>query len=190
MADERSKVRSLADEDIKQIVTPVSTDVTSEVVTALPTAIDRQRTIVTALESQLREEQVDLDLLKEEGRKFYTASGAIKDTSGESRLTKTYPELLAKVAILEERMAALETALPLQRDRYSKLSWQQSMEQFGFFSSFLSYAIILLVGIALDRLMRLVLMRRLGPTGKRYHIAKILSAVIYVFTAVDLIPLM
>lgn len=186
ITQERARIRKLADEEIKQVIAPaISLDGSDE--TALPKAMDRQRSVVSALDERLRERKVDLDILKEEEKKYYLLPGSATGATEEFRLTKTYPELLAKKAILEERITALETALPLQRDRLSKLSYQQSFEQFAFLVSFLSYAAIILFGVILDRLLRRLVIGKIEKKGHRYLVSKVLSAAIYILTGLWLL---
>lgn len=180
IADERARVRGAADAEVKQITMPTDIPATEE--TATPKALDRQRAIVRTLEETLRERKVDLDLLKAEEKNVYLSPASASGSNADLQITKTYPELLAHVAILEERIAAIETALLLQRDRESALQRSQIFEQFGFLFDFLSYVVIVLVGIVIDRVMRRILIGRFHATGKRYLIAKILAAVIYTIT--------
>ena len=181
IVEERARIRTQADDEVKDIVAPASSVDTSDK-TALPKAFDRQRTVVTALQERLREHKVDLNLLKEEETRYYASGSPAATPNDEFRLTKTYPELLARKTILEERIAALETALPLQVDRQSKLQREQIFEQFAFLFSFLWYLGIVLSGILIDRILRRILVGRIEEKGRRYLITKVLSAAIYVFT--------
>jgi|GEM_PF-359237 len=179
---ERARILTQADLEVKQIVAPATSIDVSDA-TALPKALDRQTSVVTALQEALRERKVDLDLLREEERKYYLSPDSATGGFLESRLTKTYPELLAKKAILEERIAALDQALPLQLDRQNKLSRQQSLEQFTFLFSFFSYAAIIALGVIVDRILRRMIVGRIGEKGRRYLISKSLTSVIYLLTA-------
>jgi len=123
---------------------------------------------------------VDLDLLSAEERKYYIApisgTGSATDTL---RLTKSNGELLAKKAVLEERINALTAGLSLQQDRLSKLNWQQWLEQFRSLFGLLSYVLIILGAIVLDRVVRRRMAKRFSEKGRRYLFAKMMTAGIY-----------
>lgn len=177
--DERSRMRVLADKEVKDLVEPNEKDAQT-VDTATPTkAVDRQRTIVQLLEDQLRDRKADLELLKEEEQQYYKDAPPVDESSESLRLTKTYPELLAKKAILEERIGALESGLVLQEDRLSKLNRTQWLEQFTTLFGFFSYLLIILGAVFLDRILRRRVAKRFEEKGKRYIIAKFVSAGIY-----------
>ncbi len=181
--DERSKMRILADKEVKDLVEPNEKD-TQTVDTATPTkAVDRQRTIVQLLEDQLRDRKADLELLKEEEQQYYKDALPVDESSESLRLTKTYPELLAKKTILEERITALESGLVLQDDRLSKLNRTQWLEQFKTLFSFLGYLAIILAAVILDRIIRKRVAKRVEEKGKRYLIAKFVTAGIYTLAA-------
>jgi small-conductance mechanosensitive channel len=187
IANERSRIRAQANTEAKDIVSPANTTEPTDT-TSLPTAIERERSVVNALEENLNERKVDLDLLNEEEKKCYSTPG--KDAcpaTDQFRLTKTYPELLAKKAVLEERIAAFNTALPLQRDRQAKLMQEQSLDQFAFLLSFLGYAAILIGGIILDRILRRIIVGKFEQKGHRYLISKIITTVIYLLVVLWLL---
>lgn len=182
IVDERARVRTMADKEVKALVDQSDKDDQALDTMALPKAIDRQRAIVQQLEEQRRNRAVDVDLLSEEERKFYLSDAA--DTEADVlRLTKTHGELLAKKAILEERIAALDAGLALQNDRLSKLNREQWIDQFSSLFGFGSYVLIILGAIVLDRFIRKRLAKRLETKGGRYLISKIVTAIIYVLTS-------
>src|SRR3989344_4701772 len=81
---------------------------------ALTKAVDRQRNVVTGLQERLRDIKADLDLLQTEERHFYLEEESTGSGAGTFRLTKTHPELLAKKALLEERINGLNAVIDLQ----------------------------------------------------------------------------
>ncbi len=179
ITDERSRIRLLADKEVKALIEPVDTTL-QPIEAAAPTkAVDRQRTIVQLLEDQLRDRKADLELLKEEEQQYYQNPIGSSDVSDALRLTKSHPELLAKKAILEERIDALQSGLSLQNDRLSKLDRNQWLEQFQKLFGFLSYIAIILAAIVLDRFIRKRVARRVEEKNKRYLIAKFVTAGIY-----------
>lgn len=176
IADERSRIRTQADKEVKALVTPPkeeSADQTSK-------EIDRQRSIVTLLTQQIKALKVDTDLLSEEEQKYYSATDAGKQAPPDAiLLTKSHAELLAKKAILEERIAAFNAGLSLQQDRLSKLNWEQWLDQFQTLFGALSYVFIILGAVILDRLVRRRVAGRIEAKGQRYLVAKLVSAGIY-----------
>ncbi len=183
IVDERSKIRILAEREVKDLVDPAEKDSQTIDTTAPTKAVDRQRTVVQLLEDQLRDRKADLELLKEEEQQYYSNPTAVDESSEGLRLTKTYPELLAKKAILEERIAAMESGLVLQNDRLSKLNRTQWLEQFKTLFGFLGYIAIILAAVILDRIIRRRVAHRFEEKGKRYLIAKFLTAGIYTLAA-------
>ncbi|MBP7114259.1 MAG: mechanosensitive ion channel [Candidatus Peribacteraceae bacterium] len=182
IADERLRIRKQADEEVKAIVSPAGTDDQLIDTAGLPKAVDRQRTLVTSMEEQQRGLKVDLDILAEEEKKYYLPISGTGSTDS-LRLTTSHGELLAKKAILEERINALEAGLTLQHDRLSKLSRTQWYEQFAYFFGFLRYAAVILGAIIIDRIIRKRLVGRIEVKNRRYLVAKIVTTVIYSTTA-------
>ncbi|MSR67655.1 mechanosensitive ion channel [Candidatus Peribacteria bacterium] len=179
IADERTKIRILADEEVKTLVEPSERDPQTTDTAAPTKAVDRQRAVVQLLEDHLRDRKADLELLNEEEQKYYKDASPQIDTDDNLRLTKTHPELLAKKAVLEERIDALDAGLVLQKDRLSKLNRTQWLEQFTTLIGFFSYVLIILGAVFLDRVLRRRVARRFEEKGKRYIVAKFVSAGIY-----------
>lgn len=187
ITEERAKIRIQADKEVKSIVEPATKEEATADQIALPKAIDRQRAIVTSLEENLRDRKVDIDLLSDEEKKYYTGTlfgtGAIDDLKS----TKSYPELKAKKAILEERIASFQTGLSLQNDRLNKLTSDQRWEQFsGLFGS-VSYLLFIIIALIIDRLLRRRIVKRIADKGRRYIVAKVVSASIYTIAIVLMI---
>lgn len=179
ITEERAKIRTQADKEVRSIVEPATKEEATADQTALPKAIDRQRAVVTALEENLRDRKVDIDLLSDEEKKYYTGTLFGTGAIDELKTTKSYPELKAKKAILEERISALQAGLTLQSDRLSKLTSDQRLEQFDRLFSGTSYVLILLSAVILDRLLRRRIVKRIQEKNRRYIVAKVMSAGIY-----------
>src|SRR3989344_3392663 len=121
---ERARIRTLIDDELNTLVNESMHDEAAED-GDLATAVERQRGLVQGLEQRLNERKVDLDLLeKEEDR--YTAPD-VTEQPPEGGSTKNYEELLARKAEHEERIAALQFFLQPQRERLSKLLFQERL---------------------------------------------------------------
>ena len=176
IADERTRIRSLIDDELNAFLNTRAAEETEG--TNLMSAVDRQRGTVAALEERLRDRQVDLDLLSEEEKKFYLSDSPPVD-EGAYRLTETHAELLAKKAILEERIIAVEFFLAPQRERLSKLTFQWRLEQFAGFINVGKYVLLLLVIFFLERFIRLRFLIRIQNRTRRYAAMKIFTTVVY-----------
>ncbi len=184
IADERARIRTQADKEIKVLVEPSTKDDLSTDKSALPKAIDQQRALVDQLSQLIKTSKVDLDLLGEEERKYYAEPDTVVVTPpDEIRLTKTHGELLARKAILEERINALNAGYTLQQDRLSKLGREQWLDQFQTLFGSLTYLAIILGAVILDRIVRRRVAGRIEAKGQRYLIAKLVSAGIYTVAA-------
>jgi small-conductance mechanosensitive channel len=138
------------------------------------------------MEEQVRGLNVDVDLLSEEEQTYYSPTSGTGSTDA-LRLTTSHGQLLAKKAILEERINALDAGLALQYDRLNKLNRTQWMEQFSFFFGFLSYGVIIVGVILADRMIRRRLVKRVKEKNRRYLIAKIVTASLYSVTTLWLL---
>ncbi len=177
--EELRKIRKAIDAELKQSVATQTAEDAADPA-ALPRALDRQRGVVDSLEQSVSEHKVDLDLLEEEERKYYLNTAAGTGTSlDDLRITASYAELLAKKAILEQRIAAYDSVLSLQRDRLDKLANEQRFQQFGTFFDILWYAVIILLAIAADRLLKRMFVGRIEKNQQRYLASKALTGVVY-----------
>lgn len=173
---ERERIRQRATEEVEALIAK-ETDPETEVA---GTALDRQRALVSVLEEERKDRQVDIDLLNEEEQRFYI--GQPLNGTGSTdvlRQTNSHAELLAKKAILEERISVLEENLALQEDRENKLSRDVTLQQFGSLIELLRYVGIIIGAIVLDRLIRKHLVRKIKTTNRRYFFLKISTAAIY-----------
>lgn len=182
IADERLRLRTQADTEVRTLVEPASGTPVASDGTLLPSAINAQRTLVEKLQQFLQGLTVDLDLFRAEERRYYIAPQTGTGSSDALRLTVSHGELLAKTAVLEERIQAFEAGLSLQKDRLSKLNRTQWYEQFSSLFGFLTYVLLILVTIVLDRMIRRTLVGRIQRKNRRFLVAKIVTAGLYGLT--------
>jgi small-conductance mechanosensitive channel len=185
--EERARIRSLVEREIQDFIASTLGEGATGEAADLPKALDRQRTIVTGLEERLRERNVDLDLLLEEEKKYQEEPAAGTGAFAEYRLTQSFPELLGKKAILEERITALEAALPLQQERLQKLTRQSRIQQFAVFIRIGTYLGILLGIIFLEKLIRRRLLGNIQNVSQRYLSTKLFTLTVYTVTVVWLL---
>lgn len=180
--DERADIRNLIEDELSTTIAPVLEEeyINEEELTK---AVDRQRKVITALQERQRDRKVDLDLLKTEEQRFYldanTATGA---GLNKFRLTKSYPELLAKKAILEERIATLDALLLLQETRLNQLINDQRLQQFAVLITIAKYFGIVMIILILERIVRTVLLSRISNIDHRYTTTKFFTSTVYVLT--------
>ncbi|TSD00063.1 MAG: mscs mechanosensitive ion channel [Candidatus Peregrinibacteria bacterium Greene1014_49] len=189
ISEERSQIRAAIEKEVR--LTPRPSEETPTPPgdgQVLPTAIDQQRALVTGLEERLKERRVDRDLLLAEEEKYYgetppTDTGETDDF----RLTKSHEELLAKVAIAEERIAVLESVLSLEQERLSKLTRDQWIAQFGDIIAILTYIATFIGIIVGERLIRSILAHRIMQPQKRYVATKIFTTITYMIVLIWLL---
>lgn len=187
IADERSRIRSLIDEELNALVNPQPVE--GEAPQDLRGVVERQKSIVNALEERLQERKVDLDLLLEEEKEYYLAPG--EEDEGEAyRLTETHAELLAKKAILEERIAALGFFLLPQQERQQKLAWQQRIEQFSFTFTIGKYVFALLLIVFAEKFIRTRVLTKIQNRNRRYTVMKMFASGVYLLVMLWLLGLL
>ncbi|MFH0769842.1 MAG: hypothetical protein V1926_00515 [Candidatus Peregrinibacteria bacterium] len=175
IADERLKIRAIIEEEINTFVK--SQEQTDQ--TDITGVLDRQRTLVDVLNERMDGSKVDLDLLdKEEGLykdALAAGTGVLKEGF---RTTKTYPELLAKKAILEERIDVLKHVIASQNERLSKLKSEEWKRSMTVLLNILSTIAIFLLIIWLEGVIRKQFLRIQHRTV-RYAISKTFTIVVY-----------
>lgn len=186
IARERTAMRQLFAKDLDAFINPTQDTSKPEQTADERSALAKQQTLVRALEQRVSEAKVDIDLLHKEDRTIYGQS--VQFGTGAVRLTSSRPELLARVAVLEEEVAAIEQVLPAQQERLDKLRTEQRLEQFSLVISIGKYLLGILFVIACERMLRLRLLPRMIPDqGRRYALAKTLATVVYGTLAIFLI---
>ena len=180
IATERERIRALFDDEVGRLVEALSKSPEGEAPGGVG-AYERQRSLVTALQARLDEVKVDSDLLGEEERTIYKNSPLARSTGPleEGRITESYPELLAKRAVLEESARAIESAASLQQDRLQKLGSRQRFEKLSTVAWSLRYLLIVLIIVALERFVRLRFFVQIVDRNRRYFLMKLFTAVTY-----------
>ncbi len=182
IVEEREVIRNTIEEELNAIVAIPADEEQIESSGELSKALDRQRNIIRSLEERLRERKIDLDLLKAEEAKFYLEGGASTGAIAEFRTTKSHQGLLAKRAVLEERIVVLESLIPHQKERLNRLVDDQRMQQFGSLIHVGTYVLILIVIWLFEKLVRQFILLRIPNQSVRYSAVKFFSGGIYSLT--------
>jgi len=172
---ERSVIK---DEMSKELASQIkSTEETNTSSTDLGPVLEKQRSLVTSLNGSIDAAKADISLLeKEEG---YYKSGT-KPVEGIVTLTKTYPELLAKKAVLEDRLEVLQAFLKPQNDRLNNLKSEQQWKNIGILIGILTYVGIILLVFWLERTFRNTILDHIQNRRARYVITKAFTFTVYV----------
>lgn len=184
IADERNDLRNLIEDELSGTFSPVYDEEILDTEEDLTKAVDRQRAVISAIEERIRDRKVDLELLQKEESIYYKAQAGTGATSTNFRLTKTYPELLAKKAVLEERIAVLESLRNLQNARLEQLVYDQRIQHFRVLITVGTYVLIILVILFLEKLIRKRLLSRISDLDKRYSITKTFTSSVYILVSV------
>lgn len=156
----------------------------------LATGRQRQEKVLSFLEEERQESAVDLSLLQEEEKSVYLAPATATGTLEEYRLTQSHSDLLAKKASIEERITAIESLLPLQKERLQKLNTRQWIERFSLLIRIASIGGMFLAFILLERFIRLLLLRRFKQPNQRYLFSKIFPGIVYTILGIWVIGLL
>jgi len=181
IVEERSHIRAAIEKEVRNTPRPSEEAQTPPTDgQELPTAIDQQQGLVVSLEERLKERRVDRDLLLAEEEKYYgetppTDTGETDDF----RLTKSHEELLAKVAIAEERIGVLESVLSLEQERLNKLTRDQWIAQFGDIIAILTYIASFIAIVVVERMVRGLIAHRIPQAQKRYVATKLFTTITY-----------
>ncbi len=145
-------------------------------------AVKKQQQLLASLEEQQREMQADMDLLRVEEQRIYkpgvvAGSGTILDD--QYRLTKTYPELLARLTILDARSEVTTAFITLQQDKLSRLQTQARWELLGTYFKGFKYLIILLLIVFAESALRRLLAGKIRDPSRRFHATKFVTMAAY-----------
>ncbi|MCA9370658.1 MAG: mechanosensitive ion channel [Candidatus Peregrinibacteria bacterium] len=180
IADERASIRDLVEEELTKTIAPVLEEEYVDA-TELTKAVDRQRNVISALQERLSDRKVDLGLLITEEQRFYTGTGTGSGaTNHKFRLTKSYPELLAKKAVFEERIAVLNSLIALQETRLKELLHDQRLQQFSLLISVGTYLAIIILILLIERGFRKVVLSRIKNLDHRYTATKMFTSSVYI----------
>jgi small-conductance mechanosensitive channel len=183
--DERSRIKAAIEKEVRKLSEPSKEPAVPADGQELPSAIEQQRTVVSGLEERLKERKVNLDLLLAEEKKYYGEVPPPPAVDGEEfRLAKTHEELLAKVAIDEERVSVLESVLSLEQQRLRKLNRDQWLVQFGDIIRILTWIGILAAIVVIERVIRSIIAHRIPEPERRYLATKLFTAAMYTIVTV------
>jgi small-conductance mechanosensitive channel len=185
IVDERGRIKAAIEKEIRKTAEPPKEPATPEDAGNLPTAIEQQRTVLTGFEERLKERKVNRDLLLAEKEKYYGSTPPPTPEEGEDfRLAKTHEELLAKIAIDEERIAVLESVLSLEKQRLGKLNRDQWIAQFGDIIRILTWIGILVGVVLIERIIRSLIAHRIPEAERRYVATKLFTTATYTIVTV------
>lgn len=180
--DEREEIRNAIEAELTVLVAVPADEEVIDDSGELSRALDRQRNLIAALQERVRERRIDLDLLAAEEDRFYvqpSGTGAV----AQFKTTTSYPHLLARKAVLEERIAVLQILIPHQNERLSRLILEQRKQQFGSIINIATYLLILLFIWLIEKLIRRFLLTTIPNRSLRYTVIKIFTGGVYTATA-------
>lgn len=177
IVDEREEIRKKIESEITTGF-DVSIDIDTIAETELVKSQEKQKQLVEGLKQRLRERTIDLQLLDSEEKNIYLAADASQKE--QFKTTNSHAELLAKRAVLEERVRVLESLIPLQENRLGLLTQRQRIVQFGVFINIGMVLLILLAVYATEKTIRHFLLSKISNDNKRYTITKSFTAIVYI----------
>lgn len=148
-------------------------------------ALDRQRVIVSSINQHIDAAKADLSLLEKEESLYrqLQKSGTGAMPSDQILLTKSYPELLATKAILEERLSVLQAFQKTQGVRLATLKREQQVRSIGILFGILTYLAIFFIVFWVERLVRNLLLNHISHSRLRYAVTKVFTFVVYITLA-------
>ncbi|MDD5074861.1 MAG: mechanosensitive ion channel [Candidatus Peribacteraceae bacterium] len=168
----------IKDEMRKELASQIkSTEGTNTSGTDLGPVLEKQRSLVTSLNGSIDAAKADISLLQKEESSYKSGT---KPEEGVVTLTKTYPELLAKKAVLEDRLEVLQSFLKQQNDRLNNLKAEQQWKDLGVLIGILTYVAIVLLVFWLERVFRNTLLDRIRNRRVRYVMTKAFTFIVYV----------
>lgn len=178
--DERAAIRSEFEKEFTKTIKDLEQDQAEPADLVL--ALDRQRSIVDSINQRIDERKADLSLLDREEAyyKQIKKSGTGSLPSDQILFTKSYPELLAKQAILKERLAVLQAFQKTQEERLNTLKQEQQVRNLGILFSILTYLAIFFAVFWVERLVRNLLLSHIRHRRVRYGVTKVFTFVVYV----------
>ncbi|MDD5025852.1 MAG: mechanosensitive ion channel [Candidatus Peribacteraceae bacterium] len=177
IADERLRIRTQIEDELAAFVkanTAASSDTTD-----LSRVIDQQRTVVSSLSERVDSSNVDLGLLKKEEIFYKEGKPAGTGAVQPFMTTTSYPELLAKKAVLVERIDVTKTVLAAQETRLSKLKSEQQWKNISVLMNILFYIFVFIIVIWLEGVIRKAMLLHIHHRGIRYTATKVFSLVVY-----------
>jgi small-conductance mechanosensitive channel len=176
IADELLSVRLLVETELNALVTPKDIEETLDPEKSL----DRQRSVIAALQDRIKERKVDLALLQKE--ELLYKEGVLTQTgrtAGVVQITDSYPELLARKAILQERIQILTQLIQKQQERGRRLEDVQRRRDVMLLLTILAYIGVFLGVLWVERFIRTVVLVLIPHRTIRYAVTKTFTIVIY-----------
>lgn len=175
---ERSRIRTAELKEINALVHPPAEPAEDNV--SPGAVLEQQKALVETLRARRQAAKVDLDLLKKELTSLTdgTAPDAVELTP--AQLVQAKADILARQAMLEERIAATDEILPQQEDRLNRLAAQQRSEQLVGVVRIVGVALVLIVIVLAERLVRRQLIGRIRNRNHRYLAMKLFTGFVYV----------
>lgn len=167
---ERARVRNLESQDLQTVVESATND--SD--TSAGAAVQKQRTLVQTLQDRRAEASVDRDLAVDEEASI--EQGA--DPNDAEQRT-AHADVLARHAVLQERIAAIDQVLTVQKDRLDRLESQERMATANQVFWLMLFLAVIAVIVILERWVRKILLSRIQESNRRYFATKIFTGFIY-----------
>ncbi|MFH0851301.1 MAG: hypothetical protein V1876_00960 [Candidatus Peregrinibacteria bacterium] len=180
--NERAAIRQEIEQGLTKTIqtagkTPEATD--------LVRVLDQQRSIVSLLSQRIDAAKADIALLEKEAAYYVqrAKTGTGSPPPGLIMQTKSYPELLAKKAILGEQLSALQAMQNTQQERLDELQSEQQVRDIGVLFNILTYLAIFFGVFWAERLVRNLLLHHIRHRRVRYAATKVFSFIVYVTLA-------
>lgn len=167
---ERARVRNLLTQELQVLVESVTRDAE----TTTGAAVNKQRTLVETLQDRRSEASVDRDLLVDE-----EAAIAQAPAETEEQQRPEHAEVLARHAMLQEKVAALDQVLTTQKERLERLESQERLQTSTRVFWLILFIAIVFVIIFVERWIRKWLLSRIQESNKRYFFTKIFTGFVY-----------
>lgn len=177
---ERTKANAEIQENVRLFIeelinNPTATEGAEE------TPLETQKRLIVALENRLANVQADFTQLQTEQALSYSATGMVLPVgSGALTTTDSYPDLLTKLLIAEERLLVLDQQLKVQTGKKSLLEQSQIASQFSGLITVGIWLLCILILIVIERIIHKILVSRIRSKNKRYYITKVVTTSFYV----------
>lgn len=179
IASERAAIRKEMEQEIaKTVQMEESAPETVDLVRIL----DSQQSAVSRLSEHVDATNADLSLLKKEEEYYISLekTGTGAPPPGLIMQTKSHAELLAKKAVLEDRLAVLQAMLNTQQERLDNLRSEQQVRNIGVLLGILTTLGIFFAVFWVERFIRTFVIGRLRHRHLRYAVAKTFTFIVYV----------
>jgi small-conductance mechanosensitive channel len=141
--------------------------------------VAKQKALVENLQAQRQEAKVDRDLLLEEQSTLDSTIETGKGTVLQGAVRRK-AETLSQMAVLEEKIAALDDVLSQQQDRLQRLTAQERTAAFVGVVRIGFYLGVLVLIIVVERFVRRQLIARIHDRNRRYLLTKMFTGCVYI----------